>query len=111
MEILMSTSTPGSDEQAIMQFLHERVFDAILNSPNASSPLKAGVRLTIHRMNERDAAGMVNYYWAAIAGTERSLDFADEMKRQGFKRFEDQDVIEEFQKRFPKYHYKTGKKR
>jgi len=37
----------------IMDFLHENVFDPILNSPNASKSLKQGVSLTIMRMNER----------------------------------------------------------
>jgi len=98
--------SPGRDEVEIMTFLHERVFDAILASPSASNPLKQGVRLTITRMNALDAAGMVQYFWSAVGGTERSLDFAAEMKRQGFKRFEDQEVLLEFQKRFPKYHFK-----
>ena len=102
----MKTHPPGSDEDAIMRFLHERVFDPILDSPSASGPLKAGVRLTIFRMNALDAAGMVRYYWSAVSGTERSLNFAAEMKRQGFKRFEDEEVLHEFQKRFPKYHFK-----
>lgn len=97
---------PGSDEAQIMAFLRERVFDSILNSPAASNRIKQGVRETIMRMTERDAAGMVQYFYSAIAGTERSLDFADEMKRQGFKRFEDPEVLHEFQKRFPTFHYK-----
>ncbi len=42
-------------EQEIMQFLHERVFDLALNSPNASAKLKQGVSLTIMRMKLRDA--------------------------------------------------------
>ena len=57
-------------------------------------------------MSVLDAAGMVRYYWSAVSGTERSLDFAEEMKRQGFKRFEDEEVLLEFQQRFPKYHFK-----
>jgi hypothetical protein len=96
----------GSDETAIMAFLNSMVFDPILSSSAASKPLKAGVRLTITRMTALDATGMVKYFWAAVAGTERSLDFAAEMKRQGFKRFEDEVVLLEFQKRFPKHHFK-----
>jgi hypothetical protein len=76
-------------EQEIMRFLHEKVFDPILNSPAASEKLKQGVRLTIMRMEQRDACGMVQYYWSAITGTERSIGFAKMMKDEGFTRFEE----------------------
>jgi hypothetical protein len=51
-------------EQEIMQFLLERVFDPVLNSPTASKSLKQGVRLTIVRMEQRDAIGMIQYFWS-----------------------------------------------
>ena len=44
-----------------MTFLTERVFDPILNSPEVSEQLKRGCRLTMTRMNQRDAAGMIRY--------------------------------------------------
>jgi hypothetical protein len=49
-------------EEEVMQFIHNNVFDPILNSPDASNVLKQGVRYTIMRMNELDATGMVSYY-------------------------------------------------
>jgi hypothetical protein len=88
----------GVNEQAIMDFLHEHVFDPILHSPQASEALKQGVRLTIVRLRERNAAGMVNYYWKAITGTPRSVGFAARMRREGFTRFE--ETIDEFRDRF-----------
>jgi hypothetical protein len=91
-------TTLGVSEQEIMDFLHEHVFDPILNSPRASAELKQGVRLTIMRLKERDAAGMVDYYWHAIIGTERSIGFAARMRREGFSRFE--EAIDEFRDRF-----------
>ena len=66
----------GRKEQEIMDFLHQRIFDAILQSPAASEKLKQGVRYTIMRMEQRDAEGMIQYYWSAIIGTERSMGFA-----------------------------------
>ena len=87
-----------SKEDELMSFLHTHVFDPILNSPRASSRLKQGVRLTIMRLRERDAAGMVHYYWSAITGTERSIGFAQMMRDEGFTRFE--EVLEEFRVRF-----------
>ena len=85
-------------EQEIMDFLHREVFDPILQSPAASKELKQGVRWTIMHMNQRDAAGMIQYYWSAIIGTERSTKFARQMKAEGFTRFE--EVIDEFREQF-----------
>jgi hypothetical protein len=84
----------GPKERQIMTFLHERIFDPILNSAEASTDLKQGIRYTIMRLNERDAAGMIQYYWSAIVGTERSVGFAARMRREGFTRFE--EAIDEF---------------
>lgn len=85
-------------EEEIMQFLHERVFDPVLNSSVASEKLKQGVRLTIMRMEQRDAMGMVQYYWSAITGTEKSIGFARLMRAEGFTRFE--ETIDEFRAQF-----------
>jgi len=85
-------------EEKIMQFLHDNVFDSILNSSDASNTLKQGVRYTIMRMNKLDVKGMIHYYWSAIVGTERSTDFARRMRNEGFTRFE--EVIDEFRDKF-----------
>jgi hypothetical protein len=85
-------------EEEIMAFLHERVFDPILKSSEAPESLKHGVRLTIARMWERDAAGMIELYYSAIAGTDRSIAFAAQLREAGFIRFE--EVIDDFHKRF-----------
>jgi hypothetical protein len=92
-----------SDEQKkqeLMAFLHDSVFDPILNSANATERLKTGVRYTIMRMNERDPLGMVTYYWSAIHGTDRSIRFAADMRSEGYTRFEDREILEEFRIRF-----------
>ncbi len=90
--------TSGHKETAVMDFLHERIFQPILTSPKASESLKQGIRLTIMRMEQRDAAGMIQYYWSAIIGTERSIGFAARMRSEGFTRFE--EALEEFRVRF-----------
>lgn len=82
----------------VLTFLHEHVFDPILNSHTSSDSLKRGVRYTIMRMNERDAAGIVHYYWSAIIGTEKSTEFARQMRAEGFTRFE--EIIDEFRDYF-----------
>lgn len=88
----------GAKEQEIMDFLHEHIFDPVLTSTTASDSLKQGIRLTIMRMGQRDAAGMVQYYWSAIIGTDRSIGFAARMRQEGFTRFE--EALEEFRIRF-----------
>src|SRR5437660_9334104 len=70
-------------EEEVMGFLGDRVFDPILDSPQASKGLKSGVRMTRTRMQKRDAAGMVAYYWSAIIGTDRSTKFARQMRAEG----------------------------
>ncbi|GHV35376.1 hypothetical protein FACS18949_13210 [Clostridia bacterium] len=85
-------------EQELMHFLDQHVFSPVLNSPRASKELKSGINLTIARMNQRDATGMVRYFWSAITGTERSIGFANRMRQEGFTRFE--EVLEEFRVRF-----------
>jgi hypothetical protein len=90
--------TLGHKEQEIMDFLDDRIFGPVLASPNASASLKSGIRLTMTRMEQRDAAGMIQYYWSAIIGTERSIGFAARMREEGFTRFE--EALEEFRLRF-----------
>ncbi|MQB04532.1 hypothetical protein DXT91_10365 [Agrobacterium tumefaciens] len=85
-------------EREIMGFLHQHVFDPILSSSNASPALKSGVRLTIVRLERRSAEKMVQYYWNAIIGTERSVGFSARMRAAGFTRFE--ETIDEFRQRF-----------
>jgi hypothetical protein len=85
-------------EKEIMDFLDERIFQLILTSGRASKSLISGVNFTIMRMQDRDARGMVQYYWSAIIGTERSIGFAALMRKEGFDRFE--EALEEFRVRF-----------
>lgn len=68
------------------------------SSPTASDTLKRGVRYTIMRMGGLDPGGVVQYYWSAIIGTERSTEFARQMRAEGFTRFE--EVIDEVRDRF-----------
>ena len=88
----------GPHEKEIMDFLHERVFDPVLNSQAASQELKAGIRLTITRMLQRDADGMRQYFWSAVIGTEKSIGFAARMQNEGFERFE--EALEDFRNKF-----------
>ncbi len=85
-------------EDEVMSFLNEKVFEPALNNPRSTPAIKAGINLTRTRMSQRTAFGMVNYFWTAVIGTERSTKFAKEMKRIGLARFEEN--IDEFRERF-----------
>lgn len=99
MYVMLTTDETGErKKQEIMTFLSAQVFDPILESPAASETLKRGVRYTIMRLEERDPAGMIQYYWSAIIGTDRSTKFARQMKSEGFTRFE--EIIDDFRERF-----------
>ena len=84
-------------ELELMAFLNEKVFDPILNSPEAPSNIKSWVNLTIGRMNKLSAEKMIQYYWSALA-TDNAISFSKKMKAEGLPRFE--DVLEEFRDRF-----------
>ena len=81
-----------------LQLLGGTCFQPVLDSKTASKNLKSGVNLTKYRMSQRDAAGMIHYFWSAVVGTERSVGFSKLMKDEGFERFE--EVIDEFRDRF-----------
>ena len=95
---MYDSNREAEKKREILQYLHENVFDAILDSENASNRLKQGVRLTITRMEKLSSAKIVQYYWSAIVGTERSTEFARNMREEGFTRFE--EILEPFRNRF-----------
>ena len=84
-------------EQELMSFLHDKVFDPILNSKSATKNVKSGVNLTIARMNKLNAEKMVQYFWSALA-TDNAIGFSKKLKEEHFTLFE--DVLEEFRDRF-----------
>ena len=85
-------------EDEIMAFLNEKVFDPILDSPKHSITAKRGIRYARMRLEKLNAKGIWSYYWSAIIGTDRSINFSKLLKKEGATRFE--DVSEEFRERF-----------
>ncbi|MGP1430954.1 hypothetical protein [Treponema sp.] len=49
-------------------------------------------------MSKLNAEKIIQYYWSAIVGTEKSINFARNMKASGFVRFE--EILEEFRNKF-----------
>lgn len=84
-------------EQGLIAFLHEKVFDPILNSKETPANIKSGVNLTIGRMNRLSAEKMVQYFLSALA-TDNAITFSKKIKSEGLPRFE--DIFEEFRDKF-----------
>jgi hypothetical protein len=94
----MQSSRNDQKKSEVLAYLSQMVFNPVLESKAASSKLKAGIRMTAARMSSRDATGIVQYFWSAVIGTDRSIMFARQMREEGFARFE--EVIEPFRERF-----------
>lgn len=86
------------NEHIVMCYLWSRQFETPLKE--GSQKVKAGVNVTIARLRQRDALGMVHYYWSAVTGTERSVPFAKLLKSEGFDVFETEATLFEFRDRF-----------
>ncbi len=84
-------------EGQLMNFLHEKVFDPILDSKTVPPNIKKGTNLTIVRMRRLSDEKMVQYFWSALA-TENAINFSKHLKSEGLTRFE--DVMEEFREIF-----------
>ncbi len=84
-------------EQELMNYLHERVFDPILNSKTAPAKIKSGINLTIARMNKLKPEKMVQYFWSSLV-TDNAIAFSKHLKEEELTRFE--DVMEDFRDKF-----------
>lgn len=84
-------------EEELMEYLHQKVFDPILNSPAAPANIKSGVNITIGRMDRLSAEKMIQYFWSALA-TDNAIKFSKRVKEEKLPRFE--DVMEEFRDKF-----------
>jgi len=76
-------------KEELLGFLHERVFDPILNSRTASNLLKQGVRLAVMKMNKMEAEEILKFYTVSMVGTDKPTKFALQMKSEGFTQFEE----------------------
>ncbi len=85
-------------EQELVNFLDAKVFRPVLQSSAASASLKSSVTRAKFRAAQRDAMGMVHFFWASIVGIDRNVGLSNQMKDEGFDPFD--IVIQEFRTRF-----------
>lgn len=85
-------------EQELMDFLNAKVFQPVLDSEVASESLKNSVTRAKFRAAQRDAMGIVHFFWTSIVGMDRSTGLSKQMKDEGFDPFD--IVVQEFKVRF-----------
>lgn len=84
----------------IMNYFNEKIFDPAIAYAKATKNLTIlrGVNMTKVRMSKLPAEKMIQYFWSAIVGTQKSIKFSDVMKENGILRFE--DIMEDVRKKF-----------
>lgn len=86
----------------IISYFNREVFEPGLikcKENNLPKNVAQGLRYTKMRMeNQKDAKGVLQYFWSAIHGTDKSIRFAEIMKEYELVRFE--DLLEDVRVRF-----------
>ena len=86
-------------EQEILDFLEVNLFNPILQSPSTGERFKVATRGLRLRMKQRDAQGMIQYFWNTVVSTnEKHANYGRMLKNEVFTEFE--EVINNFRVRF-----------
>lgn len=86
-------------EQEIMDFLNVKMFEPILNSSMASERLKKATRGLRLRMSQRDAQGMIQYFWSQVADPKNKHANYGRILQNGLC-IEFEEIANEFRLRF-----------
>lgn len=93
--------TEMDKKREFVTYLEENIWSEAerVGKENNNMTLVKGIRLTRIRITQLPTAEkMVHYFWSAIQGTDKSINFSEIMKEYGLTRFE--DVLEEVRTRF-----------
>ena len=93
--------TEMDKKREFVTYLEENIWSEAerVGRENNNTTLVKGIRLTRIRITQLPTAEkMVHYFWSAIQGTDKSINFSEIMKEYGLTRFE--DVLEEVRTRF-----------
>lgn len=86
-------------EQEILDFLEVNLFNPILQSPSAGERFKSATRGLRLRMKQRDAQGMIQYFWNMVVDTKtKHASYGRMLQNEGFPGFE--EVVNNFRIRF-----------
>lgn len=82
-------------EQDILDFLEVNLFKKILESPTTSERFKSSTRGLRLRMKQRDAQGMIQYFWNTVADAKaKHANYGRMLQNENFSWFE--DFVNEF---------------
>ena len=93
--------TEMDKKREFVTYLEENIWSEAerVGRENNNMTLVKGIRLTRIRITQLPTAEkMVHYFWSAIYGRDKSINFSEIMKEYGLTRFE--DVVEEVRTRF-----------
>ena len=71
---------------------------------NNIKEIAQGARYTRMRMSQLDSKKKLQYFWSAIQGTDKSIEFSKLLKDNGVLRFE--DILEEVRVKFHDDYFK-----
>lgn len=88
-----------SKEQEVLDFLEVNLFNPILQSPSTAEGFKTATRGLRLRMKQRDAEGMIQYFWNTVVDTNaKHAKYGRMLQNEGFPGFE--EVVNNFRLRF-----------
>ncbi len=85
-------------EKEVLTFLRKHLFNRVLALDYITKELESYIVDTIKALKDRNAVGMVHYFWSTIGGGEMKKVFQQRLMDEGFLDFE--EVVEEFKVRF-----------
>ncbi|AET67083.1 hypothetical protein Desor_1426 [Desulfosporosinus orientis DSM 765] len=86
-------------EQEILDFLEAKLFNPILQSPSTTERFKSATRGLRLRMKQRDAQGMIQYFWNTVVDTNaKHANYGRMLQNEGFPEFE--ELLNDFRVRF-----------
>ena len=92
--------------QEMNNYFDEKIFEPAIKyaKDNNIKEIAQGARYTRMRMNQLDSKKKLQYFWSAIQGTEKSIEFSKLLKSNGVLRFE--DILEEVRIKFNDEYFK-----
>jgi len=86
-------------EQEILDFLEVNLFNPILQSPSTTERFKTATRGLRLRMKQRDAQGMIKYFWDTVVDTNvKHANYGRMLQNERFPEFV--EVVNNFRVRF-----------
>ena len=92
--------------QEMDNYFNKKIFEPAIKyaEDNNIKEIAQGARYTRMRMEQLDSKKKLQYFWSAIQGTEKSIEFSKLLKNNGVLRFE--DILEEVREKFNDEYFK-----